>query len=122
MNWRNFTRGLSVSTLVFGVLTFVLTIFSSPERGLSLIIVYYVSLLLFLMGLFTLIIFLLRKWWMHNEIIFTNVKASIRQGFLIALLICFLLLLSSLQLLTWWDGGILVLSFILLELFLRNKR
>ncbi len=74
------------------------------------------------MGLSALIIFLFRKWWTHSEIIFANVKSSIRQGLLIAAFVVALLLLSSFDLLTWWDGAILTISFLLIEMFFKVRR
>lgn len=122
MNWRNFTRGLSLSTLIFGGLLLGLTIFASPEQGMLTIIIYYISIFFFILGLTALLLFLFRKWWTHHELIFSNVKISIRQGFLVATLIVSLLLLSSLELLTWWDGLILTISFFLIELFFKVRR
>ena len=51
MNWRNFTRGMSISTLIFGGVLLGLTIFTSPESGMVTIGFYYISLFMFLMGL-----------------------------------------------------------------------
>lgn len=121
MNWRNFTRGLSLSTLIFGGLLLGLTIFASPDQGPATIVIYYISLFFFLMGLSALTLFLYRKWWTHNEIIYANVKTSIRQGFLMAAFICSILALSSMQLLTWWDASIMAVSFLLIELFFKVR-
>jgi hypothetical protein len=99
-----------------------LTIFTSPESGMVTIILYYVSIFFFLMGLSALILFLLRKWWSHNEVIFSNVKTSVRQGFLVSTFVVSLLVLSSFSLLTWWDGLILAVSFFLIELFFKVRR
>ncbi len=74
------------------------------------------------MGVFAIISFLVRKWWTHNEVIYENVKISIRQSFLLAFFICCLLILSSMQLLTWWDALILAIVFMLIELFFKTKR
>lgn len=121
MNWRNFTRGLSISTLIFGGLLLGLTIFVSPDSGPVTIILYYVSLFFFVMGVSALFLFLYRKWWTHNEVIFSNVKTSIRQGFLFSAFVCSILALSSMGLLTWWDGLILAISFVLIELFFKVR-
>lgn len=74
------------------------------------------------MGIFAILGFLVRKWWTHNEIVFENVKTSVRQSFLLSLFICCLLILSSMQLLTWWDAFILAISFMLIELFFKTRR
>lgn len=121
MNWRNFTRGLSLITLIFGGLTLLLTIFTSPDQGPFTIILYYVSVFFFTMGLSSLVLFLYRKWWTHNEVIFGNVKTSVRQGFLMAFFVVSILALSSMNLLTWWDASILAISFLLIDLFFRVR-
>ncbi|MDD3481026.1 MAG: hypothetical protein PHW75_02260 [Patescibacteria group bacterium] len=122
MNWRNYTRGLTLSTLIFGALLLILTIFTSPEQGMFTIILYYTSIFFFVMGLSSLIIFFARKWWTHGEVIYTAVKVSLRQGFLFSTFLISLFVLSSFRLLTWWDGAILAVSFVLIELFFKARR
>jgi amino acid transporter len=122
VNWRNFTRGLLVSTLLFGGVLFGLTLFTSPDRGLVAISFYYIALFFFVMGLTTLILFYAHKWWHHNEVSLPIVKGALRQGVLLSVFLISLLVLSSMQLLTWWDGAILAISFILLELFFKARR
>ena len=122
MNWHNFTRGLSTSTLLFGGILLFLTIFTSPDSGSVTIGFYYIALFLFLMGLSTLVIFYIQKWWKHNEVSFVVVKNALRQGFLFSLFLNSLLLLSSMQLLTWWDGVILAICIVLIEIFFKSRR
>jgi amino acid transporter len=121
LNWQNFIRGLIVSTLIFGILLLFLTFFTSPEKGMITIIVYYLSLFFFLFGVTAIVNFLIRRWWMHNEVLFDNVKTSIRQSVLFAGLILSLLTLSAMRLLTWWDGLIMVISFLLIELYFKTR-
>lgn len=122
MHWRNFTKGLALSTLIFGGILLFLTIFASPEQGTFTIVFYYLALFGFLLGLATLIIFSFYKWWSHSEVVFAAAKSSLRLGLLFSLFIVALLLLSSMQLLTWWDGIILAISFVLIEVFFKARR
>jgi amino acid transporter len=122
MHWQNFIRGLLISTLIFGGILMSLTLFASPEQGSFTIVFYYLALFFFLLGLATLIFFAFHKWWSHNEVIFSAAKISLRQGILFAAFIIALLLLSSMQLLTWWDGIILTISFLLIEAFFKTRR
>jgi hypothetical protein len=85
------------------------------------IIAFFVSLFFFLFGLATAIGFYLRRWWMHNEVLFANVKVAVRQGFLVSAFFCTLLILSATRLLTWWDGVILAISFLLIELYFKTR-
>lgn len=121
MNWQNFVRGLITSTLIFGGLLLFLTFFVSPERGMVTIVLYFVALFFFIVGLVALISFSLRRWWNHNELLFENVKTSLRQAVIFGLFVCAVLALSALRLLTWWDGTILAISFILIELYFKTR-
>jgi amino acid transporter len=121
VNWQNFIRGLIVSTLIFSALLLFLTFFASPEKGAITIIVYYVSMFFFFFGIAAIINFLIRRWWMHNEVLFDNVKTSIRQSVLFSGLIVSLMALSAMRLLTWWDGLIMGISFLLIELYFKTR-
>lgn len=122
MHWQNFNRGLSLSTLMFAGILLALTIFASPEQGSFTIIFYYVAIFFFVLGLVTLIIFNVSKWWNHGERVFDAAKVSLRQGILVSLFAVSLLLMSSMGLLNWWDGIILAISFLLIELFFKTRR
>jgi hypothetical protein len=121
LNWQNFIRGLTLCTLIFGAALLLLTFTTSPERGPITIGLYFVSLFLFILGLSAISGFYVRRWWFHNEIIFENVKISIRQSVLFSAFIASLLALSSMRLLTWWDGVILGISFLLIELYFKTR-
>lgn len=121
LNWQNFIRGLIVSTLIFGGILLGLTFYASPEKGSITVVLYYLSIFFFLLGLSAIVGFLTRRWWMHNEVLFENVKISIRQALLFAGFICGLLALSAMRLLTWWDGLILGISFLLIELYFKTR-
>jgi len=121
LNWKNFTSGLITSTLIFGVALLVLTLTISPEKGPVAIGAYLVSIFFFLMGIVALLEFFIRRWWQHNELLFENVKTSIRQAVLFSGFICSLLLLAAMRLLTWWDALILGISFILIELYFKTR-
>jgi amino acid transporter len=121
MNWKNFIRGLLVTTIIFGLILLFIVLTTSPEKSMVTIIAFFVSLFFFLFGLATAIGFYLRRWWMHNEVLFANVKVAVRQGFLVSAFFCTLLILSATRLLTWWDGVILAISFLLIELYFKTR-
>lgn len=121
MNYRNYLKGLSFTTLVFGGALMFLSIFLSPQNGFGTILSYYIAAFFFILGVAAIFGFYFRRWWSHNEVIFTNVKISIRQAFLLALFVSVLLLLSSLRLLNIWDGVILAISFFLVELYFKSR-
>lgn len=120
-NWQNFIRGLLVSTLIFGLLLFFLTITQTPEKGIVTVVIYFISIFFFVMGLSAISGFYIRRWWQHNEVLFENVKISIRQAVLLSGFFCGILILAALRLLTWWDGVILAISFLLIELYFKTR-
>lgn len=121
MNWQSYIRGLIICTLIFGVLLLILTIFVSPEKGIFTVIIYMVSFFLFVLGLFSMVNFTARRLWTHNELIFDNIKNSMRQSVLVSAFAVSLLVLSSMRLLTWWDGIIMAISFVLIELYFKTR-
>lgn len=121
MDWQNFIRGLLVSTLIFGGILLGMTLFLSPEKGGVVIALYYISFFIFIAGFSTIINFFIRRWWMHNEVVFGNIKSSMRQGTLFSIFLTSLLLLSSMKLLTWWDALIVVFSLFLVELYFKTR-
>lgn len=121
LNWQNFIRGLIVSTLIFGLLLFFLTLTQSPDESVVTVVIYLVSVFFFAMGLAAIFGFYARRWWQHNEVLFENVKISIRQAILFSGFLVGILALSAMRLLTWWDGVILAISFILIELYFKTR-
>lgn len=121
MNWQSYLRGLLVSTLIFGGILVFLNVATSPESGAVTVVLYLVSVFFFLMGIFAISGFLARRWWNHNEVLFENVKISLRQGFLLAGFIDTLLILRAFKVLNWVDGVILAISFILLEMYFKTR-
>lgn len=120
MKYQNFIRGLIISTLIFAIIILFLTFAASPEKPVN-VVLYFASLFFFILGVASIFGFYFRKWWNHNELLFENVKLSLRQSSLFALFILSLLALSALRLLTWWDGLILGISFILIELYFKTR-
>lgn len=110
-----------VSTLIFGGILLGMTLFLSPDKGVVTVVLYYASFFIFVAGLATIVNFFVRRWWMHNEVVFGNIKISMRQGLLFSVFITSLLLLSSMKLLTWWDALIIFFSVLLIELYFKTR-
>jgi len=82
---------------------------------------FFVSLFIALSATFALMIFFLKRFLHGNEVIYSFLVIALRQGILISLGICLLLLLKSLQVFFWWDGLIIVLVMVLIELAFHRK-
>lgn len=78
---------------------------------------FYISLFFSVTGMATLFLFWLRRNLSNNEAVYTNVGVSFRQGALIALAVSALMILQSLRLLVWWDGGLVLTAILLIELW-----
>lgn len=87
---------------------------SSGFMGLSL---FYATLFLALLGFFTLISFSLKRWIGNNEIIFSYITSSFRQGFWLAIIVVGILVMQGARILNWWDALLFVGSISLLELY-----
>ncbi len=105
-------------------LGFFILIFSNVDPYSSdtlTISMFFISLFIFLTGLLTLIGFYLRVKFTNNEVFYANFKPSLRQATLFSLAFSGVLILNSLQVLTWWDGIMFALSILLVELYFQNK-
>lgn len=104
--------------------TWFLILFNINPHNTDLISIsaFFASLLLWLSGISTLILFYLRIKLSNKEIIFVHLPLSLRQGFLFSLAIVLVILLLSLSVLTWWSGILLMISIFLLELFFMRKK
>lgn len=98
-----------------------LNIFTSPDAGLLSVALYLLSVFFFIFGITSILGFYIRRWWNHNELAFENVKISLRQGFLFAGFACSLLALRGFRVLNFVDAAILVIAFILLEMYSKTR-
>lgn len=121
MNWKNYIRGLLVSTLIFGGILIFLNVFTSPSEGMITVSIYLASVFFFLMGLAAICDFYWSRWWNHNEVVFENIKTSLRHGILISGFLTSMALLSAFRVLNWLDAAVLFTCFVLLEVYFRTR-
>lgn len=81
----------------------------------------YISVLSSITGLLTLIGFYIRVSKSNNEVFYHNFLPSLRQALLIGIIITGLLALRTINVLSIWDGMMLALAIILIELYFQNK-
>ncbi len=81
----------------------------------------YVSLFFSVTGMATLFLFWLRRKFSGNEIVFTNVGISFRQGMLVSLVVIIMFILQSFRLLVWWDGLLVAAGILLVELWFLSR-
>lgn len=125
---------LSISITVIGLIFLLTVIFllspyqkgivlgnGEPQINLLSIIGSYISLFIFFTGLFSTIFFWLRDKINSPKELYISATTSLRQGALMGILICILLLLQSLNLLIWWDALLVITAIILIEMYLSVK-
>lgn len=115
-----FTAAVSL----FALATLFLTLFNyNPFRvGLSVFIVFYLSLLVSLTGISTFVILFVKSRCIPDRLSGKYFSPAIRQALLLSLIITALLLLKGLNILDLWVGIPLAVAIILLELFFRGNK
>lgn len=108
---------------LFSLGFFILMLFNTNPYNSDIFTVsmFFVSLFIFITGIITLIGFYVRVKMSNNEVFYANFKPSLRQALLFALAIVGIFVLNSLKVLTWWDGIMLALSILLVEMYFQNK-
>jgi len=85
------------------------------------LVAFFIALFIALSATFALAIFFLRRFFSGNEIFYAFLVVALRQGILLSLGVCLLLLLKALQVFFWWDGLIIILVMVLIELLFHRK-
>jgi len=121
MSLKAILWGLGVSSALCWIAWFLTISNTNPEQGgQAAVLSFYLSLFAGLFGTVTLAGYAVRRVMSGNELKYTLIRTSFRQGFLTAALVITLLLLQSARLLSWWDVALLVVTVVLLELYLRS--
>jgi hypothetical protein len=122
MTIRTYLWGMRFCSLVALAALVSVIYFVNPTRdeflGQTL---FYISLFFSITGIATLFLFWLRRTFSKNKDVQESVGVSFRQGALVALSVCALLILQSFRLLVWWDGGIVVAGILLIELWFLSR-
>jgi hypothetical protein len=122
MTIRSYLWGMRLCSLValaaLGSVIYFVNPTSDAVLGQTL---FYISLFFSITGIATLFLFWLRRTFSKNKEVQESVGVSFRQGALIAIAVCALLILQSFRLLVWWDGGIIVAGILLIELWFLSR-
>ncbi|PIR96372.1 MAG: hypothetical protein COT92_01470 [Candidatus Doudnabacteria bacterium CG10_big_fil_rev_8_21_14_0_10_42_18] len=95
--------------------------FTNPfEASWGTFLTFYLSLFLFCLGIFSLIGLGLRKW-SKQGIYITNLSGSLRQAFLLSVLVVASFWLMGNGLFYWWVEASLILFLVFVEIFLNLK-
>jgi len=103
----------------WGVVLGKISPFTSPEWGLPL---FFLSFFVALAATFSLIFYFLRQKSEHQMQARQVMGACLRQGALVALMICIATLMQLLRVLTWWNVSLLFLVVLLLEFYWAGRK
>ena len=122
MNKKIFIPFMLVLTIASGGLLFYIILNHDPRSGNIVVALFLISIFVLVLSLTSLILFLFRIMLGDKEMINRKVKASLREGFLLAVYSIALLSLGATNLLTWWDSLLLALSLLLFEIYFLSGR
>lgn len=106
--------------LTGSALVAILVYFDPFQAPGSVFGLFYLSLFLFLVGFFSLVIFGLKKVFLSEKNSWLLVPHSLRQALFLSVLGIILLYLQQKQLITWWSLAVLLAGLLALELIFRN--
>lgn len=124
MTLKSYLWGMRIGAFAAFAAWVLVLMYVDPEKaGAPGQLLFFVSTLLFLSGLFVLFFTWMRKKiGGDDEAALAYLGASFRQGILIALLAVLLLLFQQYRVLTWWDGALTVVGIFLIELYFLTKK
>jgi hypothetical protein len=123
MGLRLYLFGL-YSTLVvaLGLWLVVLLNVNPFQAPFWIVGIFYLTLFLFFVAFFAIILFYFKVWVTNREVIFSHLMPSLRQSMILALMIVGLLFLKQVGVLNWWVAGLFVIAVAMIELFFRSKK
>ena len=124
MTLKQYLNLMTFASLVCWLAWFFIVLnFDPTEASLSVFFLFYSTLFLGLLGIFSVIGFLIkRKILKSDEVVFRHVKNTFRQSILVSFLVVLSLLLLQLDLFRWWNAMLLLLVFVLLELVIFSQK
>lgn len=120
---KYFLNIIFLLTIISGVITYYITTSFDPDQTSNQIFYYlYLAVTTFLTGILTLAIYWLKVRIINKNIINQYLTTSLRQAFLISTAFVILLILQTLDVLSYWDAIPIVLAFFFLELFFQSEK
>lgn len=123
MTIRMFLMGIFVATVICFFVWLAIIIFINPfESGSIILLLFYFSLFLWLVGSIALIVFFIRYFLQPRAIPYAILTMAIRQAIIFAFVAVIILALKGLKALSWANGFFLLIAAIFTEgYFLSNN-
>lgn len=107
-----------LSLIGWFVVLFRMDPFSSTNVALVL---FFVSLFFALASFFAVIGYYLRVFFNRNEIYYSHILISLREGILFSFFVCIALIFQIIRVLTWWNLLLLFVAIMLLEAYFLSR-
>lgn len=104
------------------ILYYILTGFDPDQSPNNVFYLFYVTIIFFVTGLLSIIIYWLKVRIIKKNIIKQYLTSSIRQAFLISTVLIIFLILYTFGVLSYWDAIPIILAFFFLELFFQSEK
>ena len=118
MTLKKYLFLMTLATLLCWSAFVLVLIFVNPyQTGWLGHLFFYLSLFLSLVGVFSIIGFLVRYLVARNDFAYNQVKIAFRQALMFALLLVAILILQAFRLLVWWNMLLLILLLAGIEYF-----
>ena len=126
MTLRQYIIIMSIATAFCWIAWFLVLKNIDPYQGGNAgFVFFYLSLLLALVGTFSIVIFLMRRLFFRTPLpIFRHVQKSFHNSFFLSSVIIILLFLQGKNYLRWWNAGVFLAAVILIIFtkFTNNKQ
>ena len=108
---------LLATVFCWGAWALVLFFVNPQEAGILGFLMFYISLFLGLLGIFSIFGFIIRYLTKKEKFIYKQVQIAFRQGFMFALLLTGALFLQGERLLVWWNLLLFIAVLSVVEYF-----
>lgn len=124
MTLNSYLWGIKIATVLsFGAWALVIWLVDPEKAGVIGQFIFFISTALFLSSVFVFFFTWVKgKSQKSEEAEISHLSVSFRQGILMAILVCALLILQQYRILTWWDGALVVTGILLIELYFLTRR
>jgi hypothetical protein len=123
MTLRLYLFGLFATAAISLGLWFLLFLGVNPNQApVWIIILFYVTMQLFLTAVFAIVLFYVKVWLSNREVIFSHLMPTLRQSFFIGLIFTGMIFFQQVKVLNWWVAGMFICAIGLIELFFRSKK
>ncbi|EKE19488.1 MAG: hypothetical protein ACD_8C00151G0004 [uncultured bacterium] len=124
MTLKSYLWGIKIATILsFGAWSLVIWLIDPEKAGVIGQFIFFTSTALFLSSVFVFFFTWMKsKAQKSEDAQLSHLSVGFRQGILMAILVCVLLILQQYRILTWWDGALTVAGILLVELYFLTKK